>query len=159
VEPSGIAHTGFAAASLVLGVGVLRRPKGTELHRIIGVLYVFCMFGLNVTALTIYRVFGDFGAFHVLSVINLAILLAGFGAVFLKRPRRTWLQYHYYLMGWSYVGLWAATATEIAVRIPGVSFIAGVTVPTVCVTIAGGAWVQLQKRRTLATVKQGQRAA
>ena len=29
------------------------------------------MFGLNVTALLIYRVFGRFGAFHILSVINL----------------------------------------------------------------------------------------
>ena len=159
MDPSGVAHTVFAAASLLLGVGVLRRPKGTELHRIIGVLYVLCMFGLNVTALTIYRVFGRFGVFHVLSAVNLVILLAGFGAVFLKRPRRAWLQYHYYLMGWSYVGLWAAAATEVAVRIPGVSFIAGVTVPTVCVTIVGGAWVQLQKRRTLATIGPGHRAA
>lgn len=159
MEPAGVAHTGFAATSLLLGVGVLRRPKATELHRIIGMLYVLCMFGLNVTALTIYRVFGGVGAFHVMSAITLVILLAGFGAVFLKRPRRTWLQYHYYLIGWSYVGLCAAAATEIAVRIPGVSFIAGVAVPTVCVTIAGGAWVQLQKRSTLATVGQGRRAA
>ena len=159
MEPSGVAHTAFASASLLLGIGVLTRPKGTDRHRILGVLYVLCMFGLNVTALTIYRVFGRVGPFHVLSAINLLILLAGFGVVFLRRPRRAWLQYHYYLMGWSYVGLCAAAATEVAVRLPGVSFLAGVIVPTVCVTILGGTWVQLQKRKTLATIGQGHHAA
>ena len=158
MQASGLAHTAFAAASLVLGVGLFGFPKGTELHRAVGALYVLNMFGLNVTALTIYRVFGGFGAFHVLSLINLAILLAGFAAAFLRRPRRTWLAYHYYFMGWSYVGLCAAAGAELAVRVLGLPFAAGVTAPTIIITLLGGAWVQLNHRRTLARIVVGRRS-
>ena len=104
MQAAGLAHAGFSVASLLLGVGVFRLAKGTELHRVVGVAYVLSLFAVNVTALTIYRIFGRFGVFHALSVVNLAILLAGFGAAFLKRPRGAWLQHHYYFMGWSYVG-------------------------------------------------------
>ncbi len=72
-----LAHAGFSVASLLLGVGVFRLAKGTELHRVVGVAYVLSLFAVNVTALTIYRIFGRFGVFHALSVVNLAILLAG----------------------------------------------------------------------------------
>ncbi len=152
MQAAGLAHAGFSVASLLLGVGVFRLAKGTELHRVVGVAYVLSLFAVNVTALTIYRIFGRFGVFHALSVVNLAILLAGFGAAFLKRPRGAWLQYHYYFMGWSYVGLCAAAGAELAVRIPGVSFLAGVLVPTVVITVLGGARVQVSRRQTLARI-------
>jgi len=149
MQPAGVVHTGFAVASLALGGGVFGLPKGTELHRVVGLLYVLSLFGVNVTALTIYRVFGGFGAFHALALVNLTILLVGFGAVFLRRPRHAWLQYLYYFMGWSYVGLCAAAGAELGVRIPGVSFVPGVVVPTVAITLLGGAWVQVRRRKTL----------
>ncbi len=60
-----------------------------------------------------------------------------------------WLRYHYYLMGWSYVGLLAATATEFMVRIVGWSAGVGTVVPTVVVTFLGGGLFQLRERRTL----------
>jgi uncharacterized membrane protein len=91
---------------------VAHPSAGTERHRVVGLLYVLSLCRVNVTALTVYRVFGRFGVFHALAVINLAILLVGFGAAFLKRPRGTWLVYHYYFMGWSYVGLCAAAGAE-----------------------------------------------
>jgi predicted membrane channel-forming protein YqfA (hemolysin III family) len=121
----------------------------------VGALYVFSMVGLNLTALLIYRMFGGFDVFHVLALINLTLLLAGFFAVLVKRPRKRWLRYHYYLMGWSYVGLWAATATEIMVRIVGWSPGVGTVVPTVVVTVLGGGLVQLRERQTLKTVAGG----
>ena len=96
MDASGIAHIIFGFASLVLGVGIFSLGKGTDLHRAVGALYVLSMFGLNVTALLIYRVFGRFGVFHVLALINLALLLAGFGTVLLKRPRKRWLRNHYF---------------------------------------------------------------
>lgn len=149
MQPAGVAHTAFAVASLALGGGVLGLPKGTELHRVVGVLYVLSLFGVDATALTIYRVFGTFGVFHALAIVNVAILLVGFGAAFLRRPSDSWLQYHYYFMGWSYVGLCAAAGAELGVRIPGVSFVPGVAVPTVAITLLGGAWVQVRHRTTL----------
>ena len=115
MAPLGIAHVGCGFVSLVLGAGVFSLAKGTDLHRAVGALYVFSMFGLNLTAMLLYNLFGTFGVFHVISLINLAILLAGFYTVLLQLPRKRWLRNHYYLMGWSYVGLWAAFATEIPV--------------------------------------------
>jgi uncharacterized membrane protein len=152
---AGVVHSILAAVALLLGVGVLCLRKGTQPHRVLGMLYVLSMLGVNITALTIFRVFGGFGAFHVLALINLAVLLTGFGFAFLKRPRHAWLRYHYYFMSWSYVGLCAAAGSELGVRLPGVSFAAGVIVPTVTVTVLGGAWVQLRHGATLARVGRG----
>ena len=67
-------------------VASVNLPSGTNLHRAIGATYVLTMFGLNVTAVLIYRVFGRFGAFHIRSAINLVLLLRGFGTVLLQRP-------------------------------------------------------------------------
>jgi uncharacterized membrane protein len=159
VQPVALAHTTFAVASLVLGAVVLSLTKGTERHRVLGMLYVLSMFGLNVTALSIYRLFGGFGVFHALAVLSLAGLLAGFAAAFLKRPRHAWLEYHYLGMGWSYVGLCAAAAAEAAVRVPGVPFGAGVTVSTLVVSAVGGTWVHARRHSTLARVGREQRAS
>jgi uncharacterized membrane protein len=159
VQPVGIAHTAFAAASMALGLGVLLRPKGTEFHRSIGMLYVLSMFGLNVTALSIYRVFGGLGVFHVLSIASLVSVLAGFMVAFLRRPRHAWLSYHYYSMGWSYVGLCAAAGAELAVRVPGVPFGLGVAVPTIGIAMLGGALVRIRSSATIARAQQGRGAA
>ena len=159
MQPSGVVHTALATASLVLGAGIFTLPKGTDLHRAVGAAYVLCMFGLNVTALTIYRVFGGFGVFHALSLMNLAVRLAGFSAVLLRRPRGSWLVLHYYLMGWSYVGLWAAAGSELAVRVLDAPFWLGVMLPTVTITLAGGAWIQWSNRKTLAGVARGRGSA
>jgi uncharacterized membrane protein len=159
MQPAGIAHTLCALASLALGGVVFGLPKGTDVHRVAGMLYVFSMFGVNLTALTLYRVFGVFGLFHALAVVNLTILLLGFGAVFLRRPGRAWLQYHYYFMGWSYVWLCAATGAEVGLRIPGLSFVPAVVAPTVTITLLGGAWVQMRRHTTLRRVVGARSAA
>ena len=155
MDATGLAHVTFGVASLVLGVGVFSLAKGTALHRAVGALYVFSMFGLHVTALLIYRVFGGFGVFHVISLINVGILMAGFGAVLLQYPHKHWLTYHYYFMGWSYVGLLAATGAEIAVRVVHWSFTLAVAAPTIVVTLLGGALVQVLRRRALRQLGSG----
>ncbi|MFI5235275.1 MAG: hypothetical protein ACHQXA_06135 [Gemmatimonadales bacterium] len=159
MRPDGIAHTAFALGALGLGGWGLWNPKGTELHRLIGMLYVLSLFSVNAIALTIYRGDGSFGVFHLLAIVNLAILLVGFGAAFLRRPRGAWLPYHYYFMGWSYVGLCAAAGAEIGVRLPGVSLALGAGIPTIVVTIVGGSWVHLRSRATLDRVKHARGAA
>src|ERR1041385_3303192 len=138
MDASGIAHVAFGFSSLVLGIGNFSLSKGTDLHRLVGVSYVLSTFGLNLTSLLIYKSSGGFGVFHILAFINLAILLGGFFTVFLRRPRRQWLRYHYYLMCWSYVGLWAITAAEVMVR------------PAVMVMLLGGTLIWRRERQALA---------
>jgi uncharacterized membrane protein len=105
---------------LAIGFGlvIFCMTKGTPLHRCFGYLYVASMFGLNGTALLIYRVFGTFGPFHVLAIISLVSVVAGVVPAYFKRPPGKWLRWHYVCICWSYVGLLAATASEIAVRLP-----------------------------------------
>ena len=159
MEPTAIAHVTFGVASLALGAGIFPSRKGTDRHRVLGALYVLSMFGLNLTALLIYRLFGRFGVFHVLALISLATLLLGAGAVVLRRPRQGWLRSHYSFMGWSYVGLWAAALTEVTVRAVDWPLPVAVAVPTVAVTLVGGAWVQIRQREALARVGSGRAAA
>ncbi len=142
---AGFMHTALALASIGLGFITLVKPKGTRWHRAVGMAYVFAMFGMNVTALTIFEAFGGFGVFHVLSLVSVTTLLFGFGAAYLRRPPDAWIDAHAHLMAWSYVGLVAAAFSEIAVRIPGVPFGPGVAVPSFLIPIIGGFWI----RRTL----------
>ena len=119
----GYGHVAFGVIALALGLVIFRITKGSQLHRVLGYLYVAAMLGLNLTALMIYRVFGTFGPFHVLALISLAAVGAGLLPAYYKRPPGKWLRRHYEGIGWSYVGLLAATAAEIAVRLP---FVQGV---------------------------------
>jgi uncharacterized membrane protein len=150
MHPAGAAHLVLATAALALGAAVLGSTKGTQRHRLLGVLYVFSMFGLNLTALTIYGVFGGFGVFHALALASLATLAAGFGFAFMKRPRSRWVGHHYYFMAWSYVGLCAAAAAEVGSRLPGVSFASGVAIPSIIIIALGGLLIHVRRDATLA---------
>lgn len=133
---TGIIHTALGVAALACGLGVLLRPKGTRGHRILGWAYVASMGGLLATAFLIYRLFGGFGPFHWAAVAGAATLAGGLVAV-RQRPRGAWRERHAYLMSYSYLGLLAATAAEIATRVPGVQFAAGAAVASVAVLGAG----------------------
>ena len=114
----GLIHTAFAAAALLLGPAVFFHPKGDRYHRRVGYAYVVSMAALNLTALMIYDLFGGWGPFHWLALVNLATLLSGFVPAYLKRPAGSWLEWHYLGMCWSYVGLAAAGAAEFFTRVP-----------------------------------------
>jgi uncharacterized membrane protein len=114
---------------LLLGVVILLRPKGTTTHFWTGRAYLAVMICLNVSALDIYHLTGGFNIFHVLAVLNLAIILIGISH-FLRRTRpRKWLWRHYHYMAWSYVGLLAATINEALVRVPGLDRLTAATNP------------------------------
>jgi uncharacterized membrane protein len=105
-------HTAPAVGALALGL-IMLQPKGTPRHRRIGQAYVLTMLFLNLTALSIYHLFGRFGPFHVASIISLATICAGFIPVFIRRPRIGWMDLHAHFMCWSYVGLVAAFSRKL----------------------------------------------
>ena len=118
MSPTAIAHVAFGFAALVFGTINTVRQKGTPSHRLIGHTYYLSMLGLNGTAFGLYDFFGTFGVFHWFAALSLVSTVGAVVPVLLRRPRRSWKIYHGYFMLYSYLGLLAATAAEIAVRIP-----------------------------------------
>lgn len=124
----GSFHLTVALLAIASGAAVLwTSPKGGRSHRRLGWIYVASMLLLNGTALSIYRLFGGFGPFHVAALVSLSTFVPGFVAAVVARRRRTRqegvgraraVELHYYLMTWSYVGLLAAAVSEIATRAP-----------------------------------------
>jgi uncharacterized membrane protein len=158
MRPLGVIHLTFAVIALAAGLLIVCLEKGTRLHIALGRTYVVSMIGLNLTALFIYRLFGGFGPFHILAVISLATVLAGFVAVYFKQPPKQWLRNHYRAMSWSYVGLLAAAVAEAVVRIPflrglgagWVSFWVLVLIASFAVCFVGGYLISTREQRTIA---------
>ena len=108
----GVFHTLCGVAALLLGAVIFLRPKGTNSHFWTGRAYLAVMVCLNVSALDLYHLTGSFNIFHVLAVLNVAIILVGISHFLRRRRPRKWLWRHYHYMAWSYVGLLAATLNE-----------------------------------------------
>lgn len=112
----GSVHVLNAFAALGLGGYVVLARKGTPLHRLVGLAYVFSMLLVNISALADYKMTGRFGPFHAAAIFSLGCVLLGLTAPILRRPG--WLKAHYRWMGWSYFGLLAAAFAETMVRVP-----------------------------------------
>lgn len=151
-------HTGCALAALGSGAAVVLRRKGTRGHRRLGWVYVGSMLALNVTALMIYRLFGGFGPFHVAAVASLATVIAGTVPAYRRKPAN-WLEHHYAGMTWSYVGLWAATAAEVATRVPGFRFWWAVMLGTFAVIGIGATLIRRNQAAVLAQFRRPARAS
>lgn len=153
-------HTAAAVVALGGGAATLLRRKGTRSHRFLGHMYLWSMVTLNGTAFMLYGLLGRFGPFHVLALISLSTLVAGAAPAVARWPRGRWLEHHARFMAWSYAGLCAAAAAELAVRVPRVPFAAGVFVATASVIgasaflIHGGG-----ERRIRVAIRRGLRAA
>jgi uncharacterized membrane protein len=117
MSPLGLIHTAFALVALATGAAVLIMRKGTRAHRTVGHFYFTSMVALNLTALPITRLFGGFGPFHYMAIVSLVTLILGMASVLGRWPRRTWMQTHARLLMGSYVGLLAATASEVVTRV------------------------------------------
>lgn len=124
----GWIHTIFGLVALAAGTAVILIRKGTRWHRSLGHVYLTNMLALNVTALFIYRLYGNFGPFHWMALGSLLTLIAGMVPVFTRRPKGNWLEWHAAFINGSYVGLVAATAAEITSRIPGTEEMFGLVV-------------------------------
>ena len=114
----GLGAFHLLAAGLALGSGasVAIARKGTTRHRWTGRVYLFAMLLLNVSALSIHEVTGQFNLFHFFALASLATLAAGWIPVLLKRG--AWKPLHARFMMWSYAGLSMAALSEIATRLP-----------------------------------------
>jgi uncharacterized membrane protein len=132
------AHITTATIALTAGACVLLASKGTRLHRWIGYTYFFSMLTLNISALFIYQLTGYFGPFHGAALASLITLIAGFIPVYFRIPHGGWLELHFEFMSWSYVGLVAAGASEIATRVPSSPFWPAVFVSTMAIFSIGG---------------------
>ncbi len=140
----GTIHTGLGVASLLAGAAVALQPKGTRRHRFLGRTYVLSMFGLNGTALLLYRLTGTFNFFHVAALLSLLTLILGMLPTRARPFAGFFVARHAYFMSGSYVGVLAATAAEIATRIPGMSFIP-VAIGSSIVICLLGSWVMMRR--------------
>ncbi|HZI30015.1 MAG TPA: DUF2306 domain-containing protein [Gemmatimonadaceae bacterium] len=144
----GYFHFATSLLALISGAFVLFRAKGTRMHRRVGWVYVASMVALNASALSLYRLTGTFGPFHIAALISLMTVAAGVDAARQrKRANPTWLRRHYFFMSYSYLGLVAAAIAETATRWPALQEVAGgptvafwttVVVASVAVFIVGG---------------------
>ena len=96
---------------------MLLLPKGTRWHRTWGHGYFWSMAGLVATSFGLYDLTGAVTPFHLGAAVAGATVLAGVGAVLLRRPRRSWMEAHATWMAWSYVGLAAAYGAETSTRL------------------------------------------
>jgi len=143
VDFLGTIHTGLGVASLLAGAAVALQPKGTRRHRFLGRTYVLSMFGLNGTALLLYRLTGTFNFFHVAALLSLLTLILGMLPTRARPFAGFFVARHAYFMSGSYVGVLAATAAEIMTRVPGAPFVPAAIAASV-VTCALGSWVILR---------------
>ncbi len=148
-DTSGFIHLFSAIASLVAGSFILFMKKGTDKHKLMGYAYVFSMIVMNITAFCIYRLFHRFGPFHVAAIISSVTLLMGFIPALFKKQIPSWIYYHVFGMYYSAVGLYAAFAAEVVVRIPGINFGTGVSVATIVVMAIGIIAIQVNKKNWL----------
>ena len=155
----GIIHLASAVASLVAGAAVLVAKKGTTWHRRAGWAYALAMATVNVTALSIYDLFGGFGPFHIAALLSGVTVLAGMAAALRRRPRKTWIAHHAMWMTWSYIGLCAAAASEISTRYLMIPFGAAVALATFAVVFVGWLGVRLRMPSILAAYGLGPKAS
>ncbi len=140
----GLIHSVFGVAALILGTCVVFARKGTAVHKYAGRCFAVTMLLLNATGLLIYRLTGLFGPFHVAAIISLLTVCGGLWHAWRRRPG--WILPHAIFMSWAYCGLLAATAAEIAGRIPGWSFFWSVLLSSLLVIFAGGVMINRRVR-------------
>ena len=133
-------HMVAALAAILLGLVVILVPKGRAAHRLWGLAYAFSMLVTCATALLLYGMTGHFGLFHAFAVLCLVYVVMGVVQAVLRRG--AWLRRHLTWMGWSYLGLLAAAATEASIRLPmfqhltnGETFLLGGAISVVTVVI------------------------
>jgi uncharacterized membrane protein len=133
----GQAHFYMAILALTTGAVVVLRRKGTVSHRWCGRIYLVSMLTVNISALSIYQLWGHFGPFHIAAIISLLSVLMGIMAVWRRSSVHDWKIAHAYWMSWSYVGLLAAAVSESSTRYLNFDFGWTVGIATAAVVMVG----------------------
>jgi hypothetical protein len=89
------------------------------------------------SALGIYRLTGKFGIFHVSALVGLLTLAGGMIPMWLPAVKREKKAVHVWFMYYSVLGLYAAFASELSVRIPDQPFFAMVGIATGVIFLFG----------------------
>lgn len=141
----GTIHVTAAILALVVGILVFLTQKGSRRHRMLGRGYLILMLFVNVAALTIYDDSeGGFGVFHILALVSLTTIGAGFVVVRLRRRFPNWRIAHAQMMSWSYVGLAAAATGQL-----GTSLFNEPGWPIMATFVVGGILVQIGVARAM----------
>ena len=114
----GLLHFITSLIALATGTYVLAIAKGSKKHKQIGYVYAVSMLILLATSFMLYNLHGSFGILHWFSVISSLTLLGGMVPIWLKKPKKTYLHYHFSFMYWSVIGLYSAFLAEILTRLP-----------------------------------------
>ena len=133
----GLIHIIFSVLSLIFGTWIIFTNKGTGIHKKVGYVYTICMYLVCISALMLYRLTGTFGIFHFFALYGLITISIGIGAAIFRKPAKNWLFIHLYCMYWSVIGLYAAFAAAVSVRVPQTPFWWMVGVSSGAVSIIG----------------------
>jgi len=147
----GFVHLISSCFALIFGTYVLLAKKGTKQHIQIGYLYVISMGILILTAFMIYRLFNGWGIFHYTTLLSLISIVLGMIPIWTKKPVNKWKYLHFSFMYWSVIGLYAAFAAEILVRIPETPFFGMVGIATGIIMLVGGVFFGISKAKWINT--------
>jgi uncharacterized membrane protein len=134
-------HLATALLAMIAGAFVLAANKGTVQHKRVGYVYVFAMVLVCGSALGIYNLTGRFGVFHLMAIVSSLTLALGMTPLFLRNLPRKYKAVHVWFMYYSVLGLYAAFASELSVRIPDKPFFAMVGVATATIFGVGTAFI------------------
>lgn len=146
----GATHTAAALVALITGAFVLIRPKGDGQHKLTGYTYFIAFWVLILAGLPMAE--NGFSAFHWLSIVSAATLIAGLWMILAAKHAKTakgraqLVFGHYKFMAWSYIGLVAAgvsqMSTRFAVAFGGMStFWWAVVLASFAVAAIGAIWI------------------
>lgn len=123
-------HLATALLAMLAGAFVLATPKGTKRHKQVGYIYVASLILVCASAMGIYRLTGTFGIFHVTAIVGFLTLAGGMIPMFIKNLENKYKAVHVWFMYYSVLGLYAAFASELSVRIPDRPFYTMVGIAT-----------------------------
>ena len=130
-------HLSVALLAMIIGAFVLVTPKGTKRHKAVGYGYVASMLLVCGSAMGIYHLTGAFGIFHVTAIIGFLTLAGGMIPMLMKNLDKKYKAVHVWFMYYSVLGLYAAFASELSVRLPNKPFYPMVGIATGTIFLIG----------------------
>jgi uncharacterized membrane protein len=143
-------HTAVGVVALLSGAANLLARKGTRRHRRVGRLYTLAMYVLVLSSFGITQIFDGFGAFHVLAVVSGITLTIALYFPLRRHRHPSWLDQHYFWIGYSYVGLVMATGSHLFEVFPRLPFALGAMLFWGVPYVVGSAIIFKRRRSAIA---------